>query len=206
VKRARRRFGWAAAAAGVAVAAWLAGLIWFAETIPETVDDPESATDAIVVLTGGSQRIESGLKLFEAGKAKKLFISGVYHTVDVAELLRTARQSPESVQCCIVLGYAADNTFGNARETAVWMHNEGFTSLRLVTAAYHMRRSMLEFSRAMPGVRIVTHPVFTDNIKQERWWSWRGTFLLIAGEYDKYLFALVRPWVGGDRFEIESSS
>ena len=35
-----------------ALAAWLAGLLWFASTLPAAVEDPTTHTDAIVVLTG----------------------------------------------------------------------------------------------------------------------------------------------------------
>ena len=99
----------------------------------------------------------------------------------------------ERAACCIVLGHEADNTLGNARETANWMHREGYRSLRLVTSWYHMRRSLLEFDRAMPQITIVAHPVFAHHLEPEHWWSWHGAPLLIIGEYDKYLFAWIRP-------------
>ena len=197
-RRYRRLRGFAAAAA-VPVLLWLGGLVWFAETIPETLDDPGEPTDAIVVLTGGSQRVQAGLQLLAAGKAKKLFVSGVHHGVDVAVLLRSAGQAPDGLPCCVVLGYSADNTYGNAAETAAWMRQEHFVSLRLVTSNYHMRRALLEFSRAMPETRIVPHPVFPESVKQARWWASPGTLELILGEYDKYLWALARlPFAGGE--------
>ncbi len=205
-RRRRIGLGIAGTIAAILLLFWLGGLVWFADSIPETVADPATATDAIVVLTGGSQRVQSGLQLLAAGKAKKLFVSGVYRSVDVMALLRTARQSPESVQCCIMLGHAADNTLGNALETAAWMRQEGFHSLRLVTAAYHMRRSLLEFSRAMPEVQITPHPVFPENVKQGRWWAWPGTLWLIQEEYNKYLVALARPWLTGSLVEPERPS
>jgi uncharacterized SAM-binding protein YcdF (DUF218 family) len=191
-------------AAALAVA-WLGGLVWFARAIPQTVADADSGTDAIVVLTGGSLRVQSGLALLAAGKAKKLFISGVYQGVEVAELLRLSRQSPDRVACCIVLGHAADNTHGNALETAAFMREEGFHSLRLVTANYHMPRSLLEFSRAMPGIAVIGNPVFPKKVKR-RWWAWPGTLSLIVGEYDKYLVALVRPLVMGEARAMEKLS
>jgi uncharacterized SAM-binding protein YcdF (DUF218 family) len=199
-RRPLRRLGVAAAAL---FGSYVGGLVWFAETIAEGVEDLNTPSDAIVVLTGGSQRVQSGLQLLAAGKAKKLFVSGVYHGTDVTALLRTERQSPEAVQCCIVLGHAADNTYGNALETAAWMRQEGYRSLRLVTANYHMRRALLEFGRAMPDVRIIAHPVFPDTVRQERWWAWPGTLDLIIGEYDKYLWALIRPWLGGGKPDAE---
>lgn len=194
-----RRLSLAALALFVAYAG---GLVWFAESIVEGVGDADATTDAIVVLTGGSQRVQTGLQLLTAGKAKKLFVSGVYHGTDVAALLHVQRQSPDAVQCCIVLGHTADNTYGNALETAAWMRQEGYRSMRLVTANYHMRRALLEFARAMPEARIIPHPVFPETVR-ERWWAWPGTLDLIIGEYDKYLWALIRPWFSGGRAENE---
>ncbi len=176
------------AAAGLA---WLGGLIWFAGQIPAGILDSDSPTDAIVVLTGGALRVDNGLALLAEGKAKKLFISGVFRGTDVKALLHAQRQEPDWLACCIELGHAADNTRGNAIETAAWMQAENFHSLRLVTAGYHMPRSLLEFARAMPEVRIVPHPVFPDGLARE-WWTSPHDARLLVGEYLKYLVALAR--------------
>jgi uncharacterized SAM-binding protein YcdF (DUF218 family) len=175
---------------------WLAGLVWFATSLPDLVEDPDTPTDAIVVLTGGSERLRTGIDLLRHKRARKLFVSGVYRGVEVAELLKLSRQKPEEVECCIVLGYIAESTEGNAVETAAWMQREHFTSLRLVTGGYHMRRSLLEFRSAMPAVRLVPHPVFPAQVKLEEWWRWPGTAHLIAVEYMKYLVAVVRQHFG----------
>jgi uncharacterized SAM-binding protein YcdF (DUF218 family) len=179
--------------AAALTALWLGGFLWFVHLVPGRVADPDSDTDAIVVLTGGSLRVESGLQLLAAGKAKKLFVSGVYHGVDVGELLRVSRQAPERVECCIVLGHAAESTEGNAAETAAFMAKEGFTSLRLVTANYHMPRSLIEFARAMPDVRVIPYPVFPEI--DAGWWRRPAGVALFAEEYMKYLATLVRPAV-----------
>jgi uncharacterized SAM-binding protein YcdF (DUF218 family) len=176
------------AAAGLA---WLGGFIWFAGQIPDGIVDSDSPTDAIVVLTGGALRVDNGLTLLAEGRAKKLFISGVYRSTDVKALLHAQRQEPDWLACCIVLGHAADNTRGNAIETAAWMQAENFHSLRLVTASYHMPRSLLEFARAMPEVQIVRHPVFPEGVSRE-WWASPHDLRLMLGEYFKYLVALAR--------------
>lgn len=189
--RAGRRL---AVALVILVAAWTAGLVWFAERIPR-VDGaaiPDTATDAVVVLTGGPLRLQTGLAVLEAGQARKLLVSGVHPSVEMTELLRSAQRPVDGRECCIVLGYDADNTAGNATETRAWMRREGYRSLRLVTASYHMQRSLLEFRRALPGVTIVPHPVFPEGFKREDWWTWPGTFALIVSEYHKYLAALAR--------------
>lgn len=191
-RRVVRKLAFLAAAIGLTLGAYISGLIWFAESIPRTLDNPDEATDAIVVLTGGQLRLKEGLTLLNGGRAKKLLVTGVSHGVDLPELLRTAQQPAQSVQCCVALGHAADSTAGNAVETREWMMKEGFKSLRLVTANYHVRRSLLEFHRAMPNVKIVVHPVFPEPFKRDEWWNWPGTLALLINEYHKYLGAYVR--------------
>ena len=178
---------------GVAVlvlAAWFAGLLWYADRIPADPPPVGERTDAIVVLTGGSARLSEGLRLLAEGRGDRLFVSGVYRGIEVDELLQLARRKPDDVECCITIGYAADNTAGNASETARWVRAAGHRSLRLVTANYHMPRSLLEFRRALPDIRIVAHPVFPDAFKRDCWWCWRNSLLLVASEFNKYLAAL----------------
>ena len=169
---------------------WTFGFYGFTRLIPPPGAPSEEATDAIVVLTGGAGRVREGLKLLESGLAAKLFVSGVYRGVDVQALLRLARQEPGNLECCIVLGYVADNTRGNARETARWIERERYGSLRLVTASYHMPRSLLEFRRVLPPeFGLVAHPVHPEHYRA--WWHSRNSLRLALSEYHKYLFALV---------------
>ncbi|HXE16558.1 MAG TPA: YdcF family protein [Stellaceae bacterium] len=181
---------WLAICVGAIILAWLGGFVWFVNLVARDTPPDPASTDAIVVLTGGSQRVENGLTLLAEGKAKKLFVSGVYRGTDVKALLGTTSQKPDWLKCCIELGHEADNTHGNAAETAAWMKAEHFHSLRLVTASYHMPRSMLEFSRAMPDIRIVPNPVFPAVATKDRWWLRSRAGALVIGEYMKYLFAL----------------
>lgn len=190
-----------AVAIGVPFGTWFGGLFWFVAQIPYPGPASIARTDAIVVLTGGSERLDTGLRLLAEGFAAKLFVSGVARGVDLATLLRLARRQPEEMACCIAIGYRADNTAGNARETSAWMGEQGYTSLRLVTAGYHMPRSLLEFRRAMAGLSIVPHPVFPPGFKRTRWWLWPGTASLLTSEYIKYLLARLRSAPGGNRGE-----
>jgi uncharacterized SAM-binding protein YcdF (DUF218 family) len=175
---------------------WIAGLIWYAEDIPRAVDDAASRTDAVVVLTGGSGRLDVGFKLLTNGHASKLFISGVAREVNTDELIRLYGQGRSDLHCCVVIGHAAGDTAGNARETAQWMAQEGFASLRLVTASYHMRRSLLEFHRLMPRVTMIPHPVFPEGFRAGDWWRWPGTLNLLISEYSKFLAAWTTQAIG----------
>ena len=177
--------------------AWVAGFFWFIEQIPRRIEEPDIMTDAIVVLTGGAGRLGAGLELLARGRGEKLFISGVYRGVDVAEILRASRQSPEELECCVDLGPYAIAIRSNAKQTGRWMAAEGFTSLRLVTASYHMPRSRVEFRRAMPTARVIAHPVFQGNVHIDEWWRWPGTTALLIGEYNKYLIAVAASALAG---------
>ena len=182
--------------------AWIAGLFWFIEQIPRSIEEPDAMTEAIVVLTGGAGRLAAGLELLARGRGEKLFVSGVYRGVEVAEILRASRQSPEKLECCVELGHDAVDTRGNANETSQWMAAEGFTSLRLVTASYHMPRSRVEFRRAIPAARLIAHPVFPAKVRIGNWWRWPGTASLLIGEYSKYLIAVAASfWLGPARSE-----
>jgi len=198
-RRLRKR--WLAGFLFIAAAfAWSAGFLQFVAGLPRAdAAPPDGTVDAIVVLTGGSGRLEAGLALLEAGRAKKLFVSGVYHGVDVQSLLKLSQTAPSNLDCCIVLGYAADDTTGNASETAQWVAAEDFHSLLLVTANYHLPRSLLEFRAVMPDVEIKAWPVHPPKVEIADWWRWPGTAKLLAGEYTKYLAARVRIWLRGLR-------
>jgi uncharacterized SAM-binding protein YcdF (DUF218 family) len=176
---------------------WGLGLFRFADEIPTTVADAETQTDAIVVLTGGSGRLAEGLGLLAAGRADRMFISGVYYGLDVRTLLKVM-QSSRRLESQIAIGNAT-NTVGNARETAEWVNGTakdggGIDSIRLVTAAYHMPRSLLEFHAAMTEVKVIPHPVFPAHVKAD-WWAWPGTAVLVLGEYNKFLSAWLRQHI-----------
>ena len=179
------------------VMVWTGGLAWFARHAGRLPVDDGRVTDAVVVLTGGSGRLAAGLALLAEERAEKLFVSGVYRGVEVAELLALSRRDPGELECCIVLGYSAGDTAGNARETAEWIRTEGYRSLRLVTSDYHMPRSLVEFRRRLPGVEIVPHPVSSARVHLEEWWQWPGTAILLATEYNKFLVSLL--WSFPDR-------
>jgi Uncharacterized conserved protein len=192
LRRAFRAGGLAVGTAILAALLWCGGFLWFVATLPDRVVDYATPTDAIVVLTGGSERLSTGIGLLERGLAGKLFISGVHRGVEVGEILKLARTDHPDLAGAIVLGHAAGDTVGNAAETRAWVEKENVASLRLVTGAYHMPRSLAEFRHAMPAIAIVPHPVFPDMVKSQEWWRWPGTAALLATEYSKYLAVEIR--------------
>jgi uncharacterized SAM-binding protein YcdF (DUF218 family) len=150
--------------------------------------------DAIVVLTGDEERISTGMRLMEAGRARRLLISGVHPTTRVpTELRRHIRGSEQLVRCCVDIGHDALNTSGNAEEARQWAVPRGFRSLIVVTSSYHMPRSLAEFERAMPGIALIGHPAMSSRyVRLDAWWQHMPTMRLLAGEYVKFLGASAR--------------
>ncbi|WP_305097285.1 YdcF family protein [Croceibacterium aestuarii] len=145
--------------AGFVLAVWLLGFAWFAATLPQPAP-VKDRTDVIIVPTGGVGRIDRGVELLRAGAAQKLLVSGVFEGVTPAEFAAEYRLSPEEMACCVVLGFSALDTRGNARETAQWIRDGQYRSLRLVTSDWHMRRSANELEQVLPPkVRVVEDAV-----------------------------------------------
>jgi uncharacterized SAM-binding protein YcdF (DUF218 family) len=137
---------------------WIAGFAAFVLFLPGPASG--ARTDAIVVPTGGQGRIERGLEVLGRGHARAMLVTGVARAVKPAEFAAQYEVPARLMDCCVTLGFAAVNTRGNAAETAEWMHERHFASLRLVTTDWHMRRAALELEAALPpDVRVVEDAV-----------------------------------------------
>ncbi|MFN4276675.1 MAG: YdcF family protein [Ferrovibrio sp.] len=203
-----RLFRWLVALCAIALL-WLGGGLAYLERV-ETFTPPDSEvhSDAIVVLTGGAVRLSTALRLLNDGKAERLLVSGVAPTTTKATLMQAAIPAmPDSAQasndwsgidlqllfdCCVDLGFEAEDTAGNAVEAASWARARGYKSLRVVTANYHMPRAMAEFRRRLSDITVLPHPVRSDAMRVEDWWQRRTATLFLLGEYTKYVAALLR--------------
>lgn len=163
---------------------WGGGFALFLATMPAPVSGPR--TDAIVVLTGSSGRITRGLALLQDHAAKRMLISGVAPAVKPGELAHEYKVSPKLFACCIDLGHEAVDTRSNADETADWVREHGYRSVRLVTSDWHVARARLELVHALgKDVRVIG-----DGVP-----SHPRIGLLIA-EYNKLLLRQTALWAG----------
>lgn len=143
----------------IAVVVWFA---WFVLAVPGPLGG-NVRTDGIVVLTGGPGRVARGIELMQAKSAKRMLISGVDPSVRPVELAVEYRVPKELFDCCVDLGREAVDTRSNAEETAAWIRRNRYKSVRLVTAADHMRRAQLELeARVGNEVEIVPDGVSVD--------------------------------------------
>ncbi len=163
---------------------WLAGFGYYFYTI-QTMQPvfPGRQTDAIVVLTGSDNRVETGIALWAKGNAKYLFISGVNPKVTENEIKALWKGKEPLPKCCIALGQNSNSTIENSYETQQWMRRMNFKSLRLVTANYHMPRALLELRHAMPNRAIVAYPIEPTDVSMKTTYYWE----LAVSEYNKIL-------------------
>lgn len=174
------------------VAAYAAGFVLFATHLPHPPRALPRA-DGIVALTGGGLRLDVAVTLLEKGVGERLLISGV-NTQATKRDLKLLVHGRRRFDCCADLGYAAENTFGNAKEAAAWTRFHHYKRIVLVTSRYHMPRSLLEFRDVMPDVKVVPYPVDPDggrgfpntmrNLKSlhsEYWKYLAVTFMTSAG-------------------------
>jgi uncharacterized SAM-binding protein YcdF (DUF218 family) len=167
---------------------WFGGFIWFLRAVQEMAADV-GAADAIVVLTGGTERVETGFRLLEEGAAPRLFVSGVHPDSRLADLARGAGMDLARLAGRVELGHAAASTRGNAVEIAAWARPRQIATIRLVTAGYHMPRARSELRRTMPALRVMPYPVTPPRLRDDSaFWRPRNWGLLLS-EYCKFLGA-----------------
>jgi uncharacterized SAM-binding protein YcdF (DUF218 family) len=151
--------------------------------------------DGIVVLTGGGPRLDTAVALFEKGVGQRLLISGA-GMATTRDILKNVTHGGARFECCADIGYAAEDTHGNAEEAAAWAHSHQYRSIIVVTSRYHMPRAMREFASVMPDVTLLPYPVDQDNIDLSGWWRHPRTVLLLHREFTKYLASVVVTALG----------
>ena len=169
------------------------GFLWFLSEIPESnLAAPQPTADAIGGLTGGPERIDAAMDLLASGRGARLLVSGVHPEVTKEELSDLLSPDKALFDCCVDMDWRAEDTIGNAAETASWVEANGFQSLLVVTSAYHLPRALRELGHTMPAVDLRGHPVFHDEVHLDDWWRYSGTSRLLIAEYSKFLLTLVR--------------
>lgn len=174
------------------VAGLVGGFIAFAVSTTHVDEPTGQRADAIVVVTGGEDRISAALGLLRQGSGRRLLISGVNPRTSTAAIRDQTGERRQLFECCVDIGREASDTIGNAEETRDWAAAHGYRSLIVVTSSYHMPRTLAEFARAMPGLDFVAHPVVSRHLRDRPWWQNAGSLRLLASEYVKYIAAITR--------------
>jgi uncharacterized SAM-binding protein YcdF (DUF218 family) len=201
-------------------AAWAVGFLWFVFQVLDYTRSAASGNaslpakaDVAVVLTGGGDRLETGLSLVASGRVDKMFVSGAGNNVRLADIIAQSSKAKQYKvdDTKVVLGHQAENTIGNAEETLSWLQTGKYETVYLVTSGYHMPRSLLEFANLNPQKELCTTgpnmqgvcgtmtqftfvpmPVASGEFKAGQWWSDANSRALLLSEYNKYLAAHLR--------------
>jgi uncharacterized SAM-binding protein YcdF (DUF218 family) len=179
--------------AGLTAFAFVIGFLLFVDHVAglQTPNDFPPA-DGIVVLTGGASRMETGLELLKAGKAKRLLISGVNPVARLVDIRKATGADTRLFNCCVDIDRVALNTIGNAQESAKWALAHTFASIIVVTNNYHMPRSLLEMRRILPNAELKAYPVVNTPLTGVAWIKDRDALRVLTTEYVKYVAALFR--------------
>jgi uncharacterized SAM-binding protein YcdF (DUF218 family) len=161
--------------------AWLIGLFIFIISMQSEKYDNQKA-DVLLILTGGSERLNEGFKIFKSTDAKRIIISGVGEGVkksDFSKYFSSYSVDPKLV----ILGKTALDTVGNALEANIFMQTNDYKKMLVVTSIYHLPRTKIVFALENPDIDVSYHCVISNNYLSRSW----NNIDIIISEYNKTL-------------------
>lgn len=180
----------------VCAAIMFGGFLWFADRVASMKPPLDSKADAIIVLTGGYQRIDQAVELLRSGAGKRLLISGVNPSTTPAQIRKMTQSSADMFTCCVDMGYQALDTIGNANEAASWISDHNYSSVLVVTNNYHMQRSLHELRGSSPSTQFIAYPVVNSDLTQKNWFADPDVLRTLLYEYMKFVAAGARDITG----------
>lgn len=192
----RRVLRWTGFACLLIAALIFGGFLRFADSVTTLKPPAEPKADAIIVLTGGYQRIDQAVELLQKGAGKRLLISGAHPSTTPTQIRRMTQGSADLFSCCVDIGYDAIDTIGNAEEASNWIHARGYKSILVVTNNYHMPRSLAELAYVDPEIDFIPYPVVNSDLKTRNWFTDPNALRVMLAEYAKVLLASARNIVG----------
>jgi uncharacterized SAM-binding protein YcdF (DUF218 family) len=160
------------------------GFVLFAVTLGKSAKAGAS-TEAVVVITGSSGRIERGFQVLQQGNARRMLIAGADPLVTKKDLVTQLGGKERLVRCCVDLGSESVDTRSNAEEAHRWLKKHSFRSIRLITSDWHMRRAKYEFRKVL-GAR---YKITADAVRTE------PSFTTLFAEYNKYVLRRTAVWL-----------
>lgn len=141
-----------------------------------TINEPCTATDAIVVISGGdtNARTDEAVKLYKNGWAPTLVLSGAAQDKSGpsnAAAMRARAVAGGVPRSAIYLDESSETTKQNAQNVRRIFAAHDITSIILVTSGYHQKRASLEFNSMESGITIKNHPVASDQDWSMWWWT-----------------------------------
>lgn len=171
----------------------LSHFIFFLSLVKNFKSDYSAFTsiDSIVVLTGDKFRISKGMEILSNGIGEKLLLSGVNKNIKIINIKNEFPKYKNYFDCCVDIDNISSNTFENSREAFLWLEQNKYISVLVVSSDYHMPRVKLEFERFFETGNTYYHPVNSNNDVNAI-----GKIKKLFFEYVKYMRTYISLAVG----------
>lgn len=125
--------------------------------------------DGIAILTGSKARIPAGLALAKKISCRYILISGAGKLLNERHILdRKTSHVFKKSKVHLDIGYAAQNTVGNATEIAEWAGKNKLKNIAIVTSHQHMPRAMLLLNQHRPHeIKYFSYSVIGENFYEK---------------------------------------
>lgn len=154
---------------------------------------PPSMGSDMLNLEGGADRVWFGARLFHAGKAPLVVLSGgsdpEYSAFSEAESMALFMVALGVERDVLLLESASRNTTQNAVFTAALLAERGINRILLVTSALHMPRAVAQFEAA--GMTVIPAPTDHEVLHRPGWQRWLPDTAALDGSA-----RAMKEWVG----------
>lgn len=173
-------------------------LIWMIAR-PLEIKDPPRASDVIVALGGGvgesgrvgqgyEERVDSAVKLYREGLAKKiLYSSGYKYIMKEAEVMKALSVFMGVNAADIILDEDANNTYEMVMRMKRLAQDNGWKSVLLVSSPYHMKRLKMLCDKNLKDIRVCYIPVGMSSFYEHKTGA---NMSQIRGIFQEYLAIL----------------
>lgn len=160
-----------------------------------------SPSDVIIILSGNTERLNYGIKLYKQGYASHIMINLDSKFVlkcanihlDWRNIIRQVRESKGIPENAFFIVDGITSTYDDARFSLDEMLKNGFESAIVVSSPYHMRRTRMTFDKVYKksGISLYYSPVEKSWFQSEKWWTRERELITVTNEYIK----LVLYWL-----------
>lgn len=161
---------------------WGAAFASFLMHINTLSKTPLKTADAIVVLTGGPDRVNAGMDLLYNDVGSLLYISGVHPQTTRGDILKLWDGSPQNI-CCIYLDKQARDTYQNVRYSLDWADTKKVKKIIVVTSDFHLPRALSLFKAQTKDIDFIPFAVKGNK-----------PLSYVAYEFTKYLYVRINIW------------
>lgn len=152
--------------------------------------------DAIVVVSGDTDRLPHAISLYKRGISPTLILSGATResSRSNARIMESQATKEGIPKKAIILEEKATNTYENALYTKDIIPSKGFKKLILVTSPYHQRRTYETFKHVLNGhdVVLLNSPATSSSWRTDNWWVSEKNMRLTKEEIMKIFWIKIR--------------